>query len=686
MPMIDPESINIDELFKTAMRSGWDKVAYAYTNHSGKIIEHHNNMKAPGETALHVAVAYGKTKHVWDIVDGIPQGDLLEILKMKNDQGDTPLHLAAAIGNLDLCCCISSQDKSLIAERNKEGETPLFQAARYGKEKAFFYLRYCYGESDIPLDMLIKNEGKGDTILHSAINGENYGFALRIIHCYPELVDTVNEKNLTPLHVLALQPRSFPSVGPSGQGPYFVIVYHCTFVPKHTWDEEQDRRDFKEIEERSGNDFSQRPHKKAGHRRSNASRNDVEKNLQRHNRGLNVEKMGHCRGQILAICFGLIMILFFITAMFLAFIISVMIFVLFLVNWNLAPIINTKRKHCLAIQLVQELLDKGKAPMYPEVKEFSASSSSEGRGNEPSKDLSLATPLLTAAKLGIFEMVDLILDRFPEAIKDMDNQGKNAVLLAAENLHLGVYRVLERWKVVHRSVFCQVDADGNSALHLASRYDENRSREYTTPVIKMSREFAWYQYVKNSMPSNSFAVRNNAGQTAVEILIESHKKLNNEAHQWLTTTCSAYSLIGTLIATVAFASSSTIPGEYNDDGRPRLEGEVPFTVFSISSLMAFCSSMSATVFFITILSVRYELKSFKVGLPKRLQSAFTFLFVSIASILVSFISGFYINMRNINKLHGATYLMFAVMFLPVTLFPFVQIPLYMIIRFNPIMK
>ncbi|PKI41736.1 hypothetical protein CRG98_037869 [Punica granatum] len=523
--------------------------------------------------------------------------------------------------------------------------------------------------------MLIKNEGKGDTILHSAINGENYGFALRIIHCYPELVDTVNEKNLTPLHVLALQPRSFPSVGPSGQGPYFVIVYHCTFVPKHTWDEEQDRRDFKEIEERSGNDFSQRPHKKAGHRRSNASRNDVEKNLQRHNRGLNVEKMGHCRGQILAICFGLIMILFFITAMFLAFIISVMIFVLFLVNWNLAPIINTKRKHCLAIQLVQELLDKGKAPMYPEVKEFSASSSSEGRGNEPSKDLSLGDSTTDSGKAG-----DLRNGRLDS------RQGKNAVLLAAENLHLGVYRVLERWKVVHRSVFCQVDADGNSALHLASRYDENRSREYTTPVIKMSREFAWYQYVKNSMPSNSFAVRNNAGQTAVEILIESHKKLNNEAHQWLTTTCSAYSLIGTLIATVAFASSSTIPGEYNDDGRPRLEGEVPFTVFSISSLMAFCSSMSATVFFITILSVRYELKSFKVGLPKRLQSAFTFLFVSIASILVSFISGFYINMRNINKLHGATYLMFAVMFLPVTLFPFVQIPLYMIIRFNPIMK
>ncbi|PKI53099.1 hypothetical protein CRG98_026504 [Punica granatum] len=119
---------------------------------------------------------------------------------MKNDQGDTPLHLAAAIGNLDLCWCISSQDKSLIAERNKEGETPLFQAARHGQEKAFFYLRYRYGESDIPLDMLIKN---GDTILHFAIKGEYYGFALRIIHCYPELVDTMNENNLTPLHVAA---------------------------------------------------------------------------------------------------------------------------------------------------------------------------------------------------------------------------------------------------------------------------------------------------------------------------------------------------------------------------------------------------------------------------------------------------------------------------------------------------
>ncbi|OWM90737.1 hypothetical protein CDL15_Pgr021042 [Punica granatum] len=273
-------------------------------------------------------------------------------------------------------------------------------------------------------------------------------------------------------------------------------------------------------------------------------------------------------------------------------------------------------------------------------------------------------------------MVDLILDRFPEAIKDMDNKRKNVVLLAAENRHVGVYMALERLKWVHRSVFCQVDDDGNSALHLASRYDENRCRELQQPVMKMSSEFLWYQYVKNSMPSNSFAVRNNARQTAEEILIESHKELRKEAHKWLTTTCSAYSLIATLTATVAFATISTIPGEYKDDGRPRLEGEVAFNVFSISSLTAFCTSMSATVFFITILTARHELEDFTAILPWQLQFAWTSLFVSIASILVCFSSGFYFNMGNINKLHGFSYLIFAVMCLPVTLFAIIQFPVY----------
>ncbi|PKI31638.1 hypothetical protein CRG98_047971, partial [Punica granatum] len=238
------------------------------------------------------------------------------------------------------------------------------------------------------------------------------------------------------------------------------------------------------------------------------------------------------------------------------------------------------------------------------------------------KYLSLGeTPILTAAKLGIYEMVDSILDRFPETIKDMDNQGKNAVLLAAENQRWGVYIILERRKVVHRSVFCQVDADGNSALHLASWYDENRCRGLPQPDVK------------NSMPSNSFAVRNNAGQTAEEILMESHKELRKEAHKWLTTTCSAYSLIATLIATVGFASSSTFPGEYNDDRRPRLEGEVAFTVFSISSLIAFCTSMSATVFFITILTAQHELEDFGESLPWVLRFAWICLFASIASIV-----------------------------------------------------
>ena len=54
----------------------------------------------------------------------------------------------------------------------------------------------------------------------------------------------------------------------------------------------------------------------------------------------------------------------------------------------------------------------------------------------------IETPMLVAAKNGIAEIVDKLLECYPISILDMDSEGKNAVLLAVEHRHTQVYEKL----------------------------------------------------------------------------------------------------------------------------------------------------------------------------------------------------------------------------------------------------
>ncbi|OWM67621.1 uncharacterized protein LOC116212874 isoform X2 [Punica granatum] len=752
-----PEPPTIDELFRAAMSRKWDSIVHAYSYHSQNIIESYNACSIKLDTALHIAVANSQSKYVRDIVEKTPKKDVLEILKMKNRQGNTPLHLAAAIGNLDMCSCITLKDQRLIAERNEEGETPLFLAAKRGQEKAFFYLEYCYKtiiNQDI-IDMLIKKkENRGiDTVLHSVIKGEHYGFARRIIESYRQLVDKVNNEGLTPLHVLALQPHSFKSR--AHLGLFQRIFYKCIITGAHTWSAEQDREEFKAIDQPDRDVLKSLPdnyrmcgeiykkmlksskfiltfgrwcNKSDGTKNKSEGTNN-EANLEGGHQGPTTEP----HKPSTTFCDVLLQILEFIAYVPLHFLgiwrwcnqsdgtnnkanfeeghrgpttegnttehykpsmafcyvlfqrLKFMAYVPlhFLGIWILLfYYVELKKKHQLAKIVLKELLASGNRP-----KQASASAnrlerayaSCIGPEKRPKYNQSSEpryrgeTPLLTAARLGIHEIVGAILKKFPETIEDKDYKKKNVVLLAAENRHKKVYRLLEKKRMLQESIFCQVDANGNSALHLASRYNKNQPWHLPGPALQLKWEITWHEYVEDSVPSNSFALRNNDRKTAKELFDESHEKLKEEGQKWLTDTCRAYSLISILIATVSFATSSTIPGDY-DEGKPKLEPEFAFSVFTISSLIALCTSMTATVYFIAILTSQQELEDFALTLPSRLQTGWTFLFASITSMLISFGSGFYFNVRH--KLENAAYPIFAVMCLPVTVFAISQLKLF----------
>ncbi|KAL7246705.1 hypothetical protein ACSBR2_001752 [Camellia fascicularis] len=109
----------------------------------------------------------GQVKIVRQLVDLIYRStDRVTTLHLKNEKGNTPLHLAATLGNGKMCKYIATVDCELIGVRNKEETTPLFLATLNGKKHAFFCLDDLCSQED-HYNYCRKNNG--DTILHSAI-------------------------------------------------------------------------------------------------------------------------------------------------------------------------------------------------------------------------------------------------------------------------------------------------------------------------------------------------------------------------------------------------------------------------------------------------------------------------------------------------------------------------------------
>ena len=113
------------------------------------------------------------------------------------------------------------------------------------------------------------------------------------------------------------------------------------------------------------------------------------------------------------------------------------------------------------------------------------------------------------------------------------------------------------------------------------------------------------------MPLHFFIHRNKKGETPRHIFTDTHKDLVKSSGEWLTNTSQSCSVVAALIAGVAFATMSAVPGGLNQDkGQPVFKNQLPFDIFSIAALVALCSSVTALVIFLAILTSRYQEKDF----------------------------------------------------------------------------
>eukprot|EP00261_Vitis_vinifera_P036287 XP_019077530.1 PREDICTED: uncharacterized protein LOC104880284 isoform X2 [Vitis vinifera] len=708
------------KLFNCAMQSDWEGVVRICEQHPSA---HKAIMPASGETILYMAVSDEEEKIVEELVEQISKSEL-DALKIGNEEGDTPLHLAASIGNVQMCKCITDKDRKLVGFPNSKAETPLFLAALRGQKDAFLFLHgMC--ESSERANYCRRDDGRN--ILHCVIDEEYFDLAFQIIHHYRDLVDSVDENGLTPLRLLASKPTAFRSgvyvedlkeeelqqQSPQTfkrkrilEGPenYQTCMYFgdmiktsaiTIFAPNYQKDDDaenpnQGRKATSEHQETSI--FPSKFCKCEDAENPRGRKTTSEK--QAH------QSMNQAQQQMLPpnydICFEFIKFAYTTMLVFLGFGFE-----------KIKKIKDMKKKHSRAVQLVDELLQHVSSSKYnlkeqqqpsnssssdtnQNVKERSSSVKYENEKDEENK-FSLAgssskttnkkdkekknTPILIAAKNGVKEMVEKILEVNPVSINDKNEEKKNVVLLAVENRQPEVYELLFKRKFRKDSVFRAVDNDGNSALHLAAMLRNYQPWHIPGAALQMQWEMKWYKYVKNSMPPHFFTRYNDKKRTPKEIFTEAHSELLKKGGKWLNSTSSSCSVVATLIATVAFATSATVPGSFNENnGKPNLAHQSAFNLFAVSSLIALCFSVTSLVMFLAILTSRHQEDDFHEELPRKLLFGLTALFISIAAMLVSFCAGHFFVLKD--ELKYAALPVYAVTCLPISFFAIAQFSLY----------
>ncbi|KAK7303003.1 hypothetical protein RJT34_13902 [Clitoria ternatea] len=637
-------------LFKHCMKGDWEKVVEIYKNHkraqTARITKSCN-------TALHVAVTDGQDDVVRQLVQLIcsHEDQREEVLRIQNERGNTALHFAASMGSVEMCECIAEAEASLLSIRNVDGETPLFLAALHGRKEAFLALHYIHISHNDPETHTanyysICRRIDGDTILHSAIANDYFDLAFQIIHLYKDLVNMVNENGLSPLHLLANKPSVFRSG--SRLGRFEAIIYYCIIIKK--LEVAPSRRQQSSTMDKDNSSYPgnyqtcmelltvvkkstlvvAKPWTQLLKKRNDQIRNERDPEAQKRTKSSGSEK--------------------------------------------LRKIQRKKEKHMWSAQISDELLgrastyeyeadgskpqqnfgDKGLETVpydvFPDTNEGSQPSTTKGEAQQQKNgDIQkvIETPILIAAKNGVKEMVEKIMELFPVAVHDMDAKKKNIVLLAVENRQTYLYEfLLKRKTALKESIFSKVDNDGNSVLHLAAKLGDYKPWLIPGEALQMHWEIKWYLFVKESMQPHFFRRYNNENKTPRDIFSESHKQLVKSGGEWLKKTSESCSVVAALIATVAFSTSTTVPG----------------------------GVLTAVVVFLSILTSRFQERDFGKNLPRKLIIGLTSLFMSITAMMVSFCAGHFFVLKD--KLRTVAYPVYAVTCLPVTLFALAQFPLY----------
>ncbi|XP_012838621.1 PREDICTED: uncharacterized protein LOC105959127 [Erythranthe guttata] len=179
--------------------------------------------------------------------------------------------------------------------------------------------------------------------------------------------------------------------------------------------------------------------------------------------------------------------------------------------------------------------------------------------------------VICATKIGNHEIVEMIIEAFPNAIYSsyMESSPGSIFHVAVLNRCEEVFKLLYHMNG-HKFVYSDVvDNSGNNLLHMAAKLaPSHKLNQISGAALQMQREIQWYRLVEKLVARSSKIQINNEGKTPKMVFTEEHKNLEEEGAKWMKETSQNCTVVASLIATFMFSCAFTVPG--GNDGNTGL--------------------------------------------------------------------------------------------------------------------
>ncbi|EXB77016.1 Ankyrin repeat-containing protein [Morus notabilis] len=665
------------QLYESVMRGEKDKVEDLYCKIPAQPTR---PLTVSHDTVLHIAIYMERKDIARQILAKITnERDYRHLLTTRNSAGDTVLHEAAATGMTELAKEMLSLAPELLSINNRLGETPLFRAAHYGQAEMFNLLADQVDKKGPEFQKLHLSREDSTTILHITILAEFFGIPSEN---YP---DDQNQEEVGG-HEEKKEDVRINELGLIGKGwPVMNEIYNekkrhesafrlakLLIKQDTSWEVSMSKEDrgkisvgnFDNPPESTDNDDEEGKKGRANKKRKAA-------NLQK-NTTL-TDETGPTTDKLLQ-------------------------------NTppNPADMLDSSMEAVFSV-LVQDESEDQKAPESKIVQKAepgggglpnpmmtestntsnveSSTSTSTIDKTKGKKALSHSPPtsLLIATSRGIVEIVNEILRVYPQAVEHVSDMGQNILHVAIKYRQLDIFRRVKKMQLPMSRLVRRIDINGYTILHHVGVMNYYTGGTLPGPALQLQEELLWFERVRKIIPPHYEMHRSrfkDKSETAEEFFRRTHEKLLKEAQEWLKRTSESCSAVAVLIATVAFAAAYTVPGGSDQDtGVPVLLHDPFFLVFTVMDVLSLASSLTSVVMFLSILTSPFELRDFRLALPRKLIMAFTFLFFSVAVTMLAFAATIVLIIHLKNR--WTTSIIYTVAFLPVTVFALLQFPLYL---------
>nr|XP_011462376.1 PREDICTED: ankyrin repeat-containing protein At3g12360-like isoform X2 [Fragaria vesca subsp. vesca] len=247
--------------------------------------------------------------------------------------------------------------------------------------------------------------------------------------------------------------------------------------------------------------------------------------------------------------------------------------------------------------------------------------------------------LFTAAELGNIDFLIICMRLYPSLIWQIDEQNRSIFHAAVIHRQEKVFNLIYDLGGLKDLIAAYKDVTNNNMLHLAARASASRLSTDTGAALQLRRELIWFKEVEKIVQPLYKEMRNSDGEIPQLLFTKEHKELLREGEVWMKGTASSCMVVATLIATVMFAVISTVPGGNNNNtGIPIFLKSRAFTVFVISDAISLITSTTSILSFLSILTSRYHEGDFLNSLPNRLIVGLATLFISIATMMITFVA------------------------------------------------